>query len=629
MAQKLIFINDVNDLQILNIKELKSLEYKIFSFNMSGHKILEQNNIEHEIADNLLSINERLQLFDFITNYHNWYEQKPLLNELEFEGVNLLGLLDVHEFYHFLMPEIRKFLIIKKIIEKEKPEKIIVTTPLSTMTELLIGKKNIHAEIRNIPLTKSLHWDKVTIKFNVGTFPLSFNLSWTNYTKIKNLLESTLCRVFYLWHDFSNKRKAILLLEFNPSAYSNLLSDLAKYDKNIILLNRRRSAFWNLESINTIRKNKCKLLNLQKLLDDDDKKQIFSLTKHYLQNLEKLWTNDNFFNDLFSLEGHSFWFMIKDVMIDTYKKRIGEYVEFVIMAKKIFEKINISCIVSLNQIGTTEKTILNMNKKQITSVLLEHGYSNYIPDTSRFDITSYPQCLKDKIAVWGDVQKEYLTKHKKMDPNRILSIGSPRHDSFFKRKNLKKSHKYKTILIAPHPIVEMTGQSDTNTYIRFEKLIKSICSIIKALPNTKIIVKLHPSQLEHNNDIKELFREIDATIPVYHLKPIIELIESSDAVLTISPEGYDPSTIILESLILNKPTMNIVLDDNLYEFQYVKDNAIISLSDKSDLSQSISDILFNEKIRTKLIDNGVLHISNFLNNRGKASEVLANLLTSY
>ncbi len=394
-------------------------------------------------------------------------------------------------------------------------------------------------------------------------------------------------------------------------------------------MNRRRFALWNIESINTIRKNKCKLLNLQKLLSIDDKKQIFLLTKYYLQNLEKLWTNDIFFNDLFSLEGHSFWFIIKDVMVDTYKKRIEEYVEFVIMAKKIFEKINISCIVSLNQIGTTEKTILNMNKKQITSVLLEHGYSNYIPDTSRFDVTSYPQCLKDKIVVWGDVQKEYLTKHKKMDPNNVLSVGSPRHDSLFKRKILKKFHMTKTILIAPHPIGGMTGQSDTSTYIRFEELVKKICSIIKSLPDTKIIVKLHPSQLEHNNDIKELFREIDATIPVYQLKTIIELIESSDAVLTISPEGYDPSTIILESLILNKPTMNIVLDDNLYEFQYVKDNAILLLSDKSDLSQSISDILFNEKIRTKLIDNGALHLSNFLNNRGKASEVLASLLTSY
>ncbi len=218
MTQKLIFINDAKDIQIFKINELKSLEYKIFSFDMSGHKILEQNNIDHEIADNLLSVNECLQLFDFVTSYYNWYEQKPLLNELEFEGVNLLGLLDTHEFYHFLMPEIRKFLIIKKIIEKEKPEMIIVTTPLSIITELLISKKNVQTEIRNIPSTKSLYWDKITIKFNVGKFPIFFNLSWTNYTKIKNLLESTLCRVFHFWYDFSNTGKTILMLEFNPSA---------------------------------------------------------------------------------------------------------------------------------------------------------------------------------------------------------------------------------------------------------------------------------------------------------------------------------------------------------------------------------------------------------------------------
>ena len=75
--------------------------------------------------------------------------------------------------------------------------------------------------------------------------------------------------------------------------------------------------------------------------------------------------------------------------------------------------------------------------------------------------------------------------------------------------------------------------------------------------------------------------------------------------------------------------MNIVLDEHFYEFQYVKDNAVLTLSDKSDLEKNLSDILFNQEFRNELIDNGRKHVRNFLSNCGTASEHLASILDSY
>ena len=77
---------------------------------MQVHKMLEEIGVKHEIAENYLSSDERLKLFDLVSSYRDWYKNKPILNDLEFEGVNLLGLLDTHEFQSYVLPELLNFL---------------------------------------------------------------------------------------------------------------------------------------------------------------------------------------------------------------------------------------------------------------------------------------------------------------------------------------------------------------------------------------------------------------------------------------------------------------------------------------------------------------------------------------
>ena len=63
---------------------------------------------------------------------------------------------------------------------------------------------------------------------------------------------------------------------------------------------------------------------------------------------------------------------------------------------------------SLNEVGETEKSFLEYNNKNIPSILLEHGFIERIEKTKRFDVLSNYVNFKDKIAVWGDVKKEFL-----------------------------------------------------------------------------------------------------------------------------------------------------------------------------------------------------------------------------
>ena len=200
---------------------------------------------------------------------------------------------------------------------------------------------------------------------------------------------------------------------------------------------------------------------------------------------------------------------------------------------------------------------------------------------------------------------------------------------FSKKKNIKKQKKEKIILIAPNPLTEESGLSNTELHLRYQKILKNIFSIINNFSNVKIIVKLHPGQSKHNEELKKVFKKIDSAVPIYLWTPVIDIVDSCDAVITIQGENWGMSTMILESILLKKPVMNIVLNEKLYDFDHVKYNAILEVSDKNDLSKDISNILFNEEFREKLIRNSEKFVSNFLSNQGKASKTLAKILCSY
>jgi hypothetical protein len=267
-----------------------------------------------------------------------------------------------------------------------------------------------------------------------------------------------------------------------------------------------------------------------------------------------------------------------------------------------------------------------MNNNKISNILLEHGYANFVADVSRFDIFHMYDRFKDKIAVWGKVEKEYLKNFRKIDEKRILQVGSPRHDMFFDVKKETKKYSKKQVLILPSPMVNYSGLTDTETFLRYEKLIKKIIQILQKF-ETDIIVKLHPSQDPSNKFIREVFNQNDKTIPIFHTTSILDQLKTADAVIHIEPHGLGLSTAILESLIMNIPTMNIVIKNDIFQFDCVREKAILSHLDSDDIEKPIFELLFNENVRNDLIKNTKNHLSNCLANPGIASKKFAEMLS--
>ena len=82
--------------------------------------------------------------------------------------------------------------------------------------------------------------------------------------------------------------------------------------------------------------------------------------------------------------------------------------EMIMNVKKVFKIIDVRCIVSLNEVGETEKVFLEVNDGNVPSIVLEHGFLERISKTKRFDIIGDYVNFKDRIAVWGNSKKEWL-----------------------------------------------------------------------------------------------------------------------------------------------------------------------------------------------------------------------------
>ena len=627
MTSVILLIKDIFEFNVIPDKILNDKNIKKFTFDFNVHEILKNKKIEHEIADNLLTEEDRLKIFNQMLEFRKWYSTVTS-KDLEFENVNILKLFDTHEFSSYLMPNLINFILIKKIIEKEKPEKIISTSIFKKFINLFSKNSPIQTEYFINKLDQKLLWDKITIKYDVGKFSISFNLSKKLYLKFKKIVELTLGFFYNFWSFNDLSKKSIIFLEFNPAIHSTLLNKLKNYHGNILLINRRRSAVWNKKSIDIVRHSDSKIVNFDRILDKNEKLKLPLLVTDYSKKLEVFWENSDFFNNLFQINDYSFWDIIREDLKRKYDEKLSDFIFSILSVKKLLAKNDVKCIVSLNDVGETEKAFLEFNNEKIPSILLEHGFIERVKETKQFDYLDFIY-FKGKLAVMGETRKKWLCEEFNIDPNRIISLGSPRHDDYFNCK-LKNNNKNKiTILLAPNPIGDISGLSSTDLKLRVNNVILKILSTVKQLDNFQIIVKLHSSQLKHNEEMHSFIKNYDNTIPIYLSKSVIDTINNADLVIVMSPETYGTSTMILESMILGKPTINIVFNQKPFQFEHVKSKAVFIISEHDELEEKIRKILLDKNIQNEIIKNADKFVNKFLSNPGIASEKILDLLRAY
>ena len=601
---------------------LKKTENKIFALDYNSHQILKKKSINHELADNELDENDLVKIFDKVVSLYDWYKFIPKEIECKINNFNFFQILDSAELHAYIINVLYDFVMIKKIIEKEAPEKIIISESLKETIIPFCDK--IKFEIIRSSKIQDIVYDEIQIKFNLGKLPISFNISRKNYLKLKKVCEKVILKIYNLSPITENK-KSVLLTEINPNEYEYLISELSKKGVQILILNNRKPAIWDKNSLRIIRKYNCKILELEELLSKEDKGNILEFSEQIKQKIRLLRNYNEKIRHNFLFDGISFWDCIEKKLLEIFESRCEWYILLINGVARIIQNYNIKSIISFNVIGETEKAVLGINDNIIPSIMLVHAFDNYTAESARYDILSMYSLFNDKIAVWGDVQKEYLQKAHGIDNERIILSGSPRHDKFFRDRGMKNKQK-KIILITPRPIIETAIHKKVELYKKYEIILKQIINHLQNFKEFEIVIKIHPGLDHHSLEIKKIIKKINSNIPIYQNISIQKLFERSWAHVNISPEGFDISTVLMESMILNVPSLNVILDEKIFDYEINKMNAILNCPNMSELGQNLDNLILDKKIRGSLKTNSQNFLKRYLCNMGNASKCLVDTL---
>ena len=618
----IISILDEN-FDVIKFKEelIQHKNVKILSLNYFSHKILEKNNLSHELGDQYLTREDISLIDDKSTDITtNWYNHDLLKPFLIYHGINLGSLIEL-ELFQYLLSIYRKTVSIVRIIEKESPKIIIASTNINEFIKDICSTKNIKIILLQNPKTDSMYFDTINIKYNLGLIPISITLSRNNYLKIKNIFDNITGSTFGLnYHNNLKHQKSILLLDFNSVSYKILLRELSKLDKNILLLNQRRPAIWNLKSMQIVRNSKCTVINLndfEKYGRDKVKIETIDLT----EKLNKMFELSDVFESIFSFDSYPLWNSIKNTFTKTCISRFTESLRRMILLEYMFEKFNVSVILEWAETGQEEKEIINISKKKgIPSILLQHGmYPNSLTwnKFARFLAYFSHPFISDKQAIWGEITKNFALEHDHNEKDLVIT-GSPRHDEFF---NFNKKIKNKGVILFATTGASgiFTEGSTTDVHIKFENFVREVCRVAKKL-DKQLIIKPHP-QPDSINNILELIKEIDDKIPIILETDLKELISSCELLIT-----FNNSTIALESIILNKPTISLQIEKWAEESQIAKMNAVLSITKEQDIEDGITKMINDVELKNQINLNSKKFLELYLSNQGHASQTLAKIL---
>ena len=602
--------------ELINI--IKEQDPLVISFDYESHKLLTKYNIKHKISDDYLSAKDIPNIQKNSYSLSQWFENPTISNILEFEGINL-GQLFYIEFHFFLVPFLKKFVELTHIFKLYSDVKFVGSSQLyeiiSTFTDNTIKLQN------NVD-KKPFLYDSVPLNLRFFKTKFTINVPTKYYYKIKKIQEKIIDILFKRNHSITNNKPSILLIDFDTVRYQNLFLNFHKISSNIGLYNRRRPTIWNLKSFSIIKKIKCFIPSVFTLYDNNTK----NLTNIHISNTKQkiisLWDNETFFNSFFSINGFSFWSILRPRLIELTEKNIDAGIREIMITKNLFKKYKINSILLWSETAFSDIISIKIAKQHnISTAFIQHGLLDESDKNYEFiKFSKQFPVYCDKFIVWGKEHQRYAIS-RGFPSEKIEIIGSPIHETIFDTKlNSNLTNDY-ILLATSSPVDAFTNDLLVSTNENYELAIEKICKTVVKM-NKKLVIKLHPSQTEL--DVTELVKKIDPSIIVIKNYDIVSLMKSCEAFVVI-----DVSTTILEAQILEKPVISVTVKEDLSNNSEVYKSNSCTRCSIDNFEISLNLILNNIDYRKKQIENGNAFVNEYLSNQKNASKTLLSFLEKF
>ena len=174
------------------------------------------------------------------------------------------------------------------------------------------------------------------------------------------------------------------------------------------------------------------------------------------------------------------------------------------------------------------------------------------------------------------------------------------------------------------PISVRSGNQTVFLIEKYELFLKRIINLLKTKPNVEIIIKLHPGENLHNTILLNFLENIDG-ITIFQTKNPYDLIEKSNFLITITPELYDSSTIMLDAILLETPVIQFILGTSNSALN-VLDEPISTFSENDNIEEIISKYMSND-YRLSLMKKIPKKLQYLLSNRGNSCESISKIIT--
>ena len=605
---KICFLKNFDEKYIEKIDE-NSI---IFPLDYKSLDILEKRKRKFEIIDSYLTDDERRELF--LKCREGWERISQKQNEeLKFENINIFRIIDRNEILEYLMEVSSETILINRVIGKKNPGEILAPKKILNVIEKKNGMKM--TEIYEYD-EHELSFDYVNIRKKIGIVEINSKISRKKFKKIKKIL--SFFNKILIRNNQLDDNKKIILLEFDPELYENLLKQINEIGYTPVLVNFRKPAVSSNNSLNIIKKTKSIVFSSD-MLQINDKSGFRIIEKKSKKIIEHIQKNIDFNEfDFFEVNLSN---VIKKQVVKILNERIEEYFWQIECCKFLDGRNDVVAGLSLNLSGETE-VIFSKIKKNTEMILLQHGFSNYYDFNLYSDTLDDYDLIEDKIAVWGNPVKNYLIKNNVCKDENIIISGSPRHENFVPNK--KKISNEKIIVITPRPLIKHVEGIKLELQLRYETILKQLIYLFQNRTDIKIIFKLHPQQNFHNKIIKSTISKLNSKIEILQDDPINEVLKKADFLINISPDNLDASTVVFESMLQEIPIINIKLQKNSWIYDFEKMNAVKSFNYDSNFGGEILKLIDNQHIQKIQIMNIQKFLKFYLYNRQSASKNLIN-----
>lgn len=547
----------------------------------------------------------------------SWWKTQDL--EVTYNDINL-GEMVEWELTLTLIRFVKELYAIDSILQACVPELVLSSkgkTALSMIPEYLCAQRGIqflHANLSEATGNGSFKMDLIPVSFNFAGRVVTLNLSRKFFFRLKEIGESAGMIIYRVFRatKFYKGRPNILLLDFNPSTYYEMLKQLAETKYNVFMVNSRRPAIWNTDSLKVMRKLGFNILLLKEYPFDEVASTV-TLERALLsiERCDKL-------QRIFQISGIRFWHLIQDEFKEFCRSRFSEILQFIDRGNSIITANRLDLILAWTDALQFEKTILKLAAKNgINSIMIQHGIHGLIRDPERswhqFDIA---KLYADKMLVYGEVPKKYL-QHSGIPEKKIEIIGSPRHDLLFNTSGMESTN---SIMLATSGVPTAYSYFLSNIFLTtYEANLRAICKAASTMKDKEFIVKLHPFADEM----------IDVISMVKEEAPEAHILKNADTYKLLRECGVvisTESTVIMEALILDKPAIVIEFLKRGESVPFIESGAALGVWKPEDAYPALRAALFDEGVRERLRAGRSRFLKEYLSFHGNASKQLLSFL---